>query len=63
MLSVHLVQMDLQKSFLACYTSSVWQDAGQSRGQAFHIDSEHLKDDWDRGITWSCLLSQDHEYL
>ena len=40
--------------------SSVCQAAGKNRGQAFHQDSEQLQDDRERGITQSCLPSQDH---
>ena len=52
-----------EKRFLACYISSVCQAAGQNRGKAFQMNSEQLKDNWERGIIKCCLLSQDHENL
>ena len=59
MLSVHLVQEDFQKR----KKSSVYQAGGKNRGKAFQKNSEQLKDDWERWITQSCLLSQDHGHL
>ena len=63
MLSVHLVLMDLQKRFLACCTSSACQAAGYNGAKAVQMNSEQLKDEWERGIIQSCLLFQDHENL
>ena len=36
---------------------------GKNRGKAFQKNSEQSEDDWERGITQSCLLSQDHGNL
>ena len=50
--------------FLACYTSSVCQAACYNRSKACPRNSAQEEDDWERGITQSCLLlSQDHENL
>ena len=45
----------LKKRFPTYHISSVCQAAGKNPGQAFHEHSEHSSDDWERGITQSCL--------
>ena len=60
LLSVLLVQVDLQKRFAMYHRSFVCQAASKNRGQAFHEDWEQSQDDWERGMTQSCLPSPDH---
>ena len=42
------------------HTSSMYQNTSKNRGKAFHEDSEQLQEDWERGITQSCLPSRDY---
>ena len=55
---VHLAQMDFQKTSPGV-PNGFGVSGRKNRGKAFQQNSEQFKDDWERVIFQSCLMSQD----